>query len=413
MNGRALVALLVASCALQLWGCGSKDSSADRIKGDTLTIYASLPFHGPLRADAAAVLGGAQLALDQVHSKIGKYRIEFRPLDDSTVQRDGWDPGQTTANARQAISDRTTVGYIGEFDSGASAVSIPVLNRTGIPQISPASAAVGLTSAAAGSAPGEPQKYYPTGVRTYLRVVPSDAVQAAVQVKLQQQSGCHRTFVVDDGGVDGEDMADSFELVARSAGLEVIGVQAFQALATDYTPFAQGIANSGADCVLISAGSGTGAALVTKQIAAAMPDARIFAAAGLANGAFVNPTQGGIPLALGHRVTVTLPALPPGVDPPARAFYAAYQRRYGSPQPYAIFGYEAMSLLLDAIDRASSDGKHTLRRSKVLAALFSTRQRRSVLGTYSMTPDGDPTIRRYGVYRIVGGRLRYLEAVDG
>ena len=105
--------------------------------------------------------------------------------------------------------------------------------------------------------------------------------------------------------------------------------------------------------------------------------------------------------------------LAPGDYPAsARAFSAAYERRYGAPQPDAIFGYEAMSLLLDAIKRATRDGTVLAMRSKVRAAIFDTRDRRSVLGTYSIDPDGDTTLRRYGVYAIVAGRLSFLESIS-
>jgi hypothetical protein len=48
----------------------------------------------------------------------------------------------------------------------------------------------------------------------------------------------------------------------------------------------------------------------------------------------------------------------------------------------------------------------------VRAAIFATKGRRSVLGTYGIRPDGDTTLRRYGVYRIVGGRLRFWKQID-
>jgi ABC-type branched-subunit amino acid transport system substrate-binding protein len=72
-----------------------------------------------------------------------------------------------------------------------------------------------------------------------------------------------------------------------------------------------------------------------------------------------------------------------------------------------------MSLMLSAIARATNDGTKPAQRSKVRAAIFSTRGRRSVLGTYSIKPDGDTTLRRYGVYRIVGGRLQFWKEIDG
>jgi branched-chain amino acid transport system substrate-binding protein len=111
-------------------------------------------------------------------------------------------------------------------------------------------------------------------------------------------------------------------------------------------------------------------------------------------------------------ITVAVPAT--SADPAStRGFLAAYSPRYGSPQPYAVFGYAAMSLMLDAISRATGHGTRPADRSKVLAALFATRDRRSVLGTYSIKRDGDTTLRRYGVFRVVRGRLRLSQAISG
>ena len=52
-------------------------------------------------------------------------------------------------------------------------------------------------------------------------------------------------------------------------------------------------------------------------------------------------------------------------------------------------------------------------RSKVLAAIFATRNRRSVIGTYSIKRDGDSTLRRYGAFQVVAGRLHLLQSITG
>jgi branched-chain amino acid transport system substrate-binding protein len=326
--------------------------------------------------------------------------------------RGGWDPGQTSANARLAIQDRTTIGYLGDLNSGASAVSIPLLNRAGIAQISPASTAVGLTSGGAGSSPGEPQKYYPTGVRTFARVVPNDAVQAAVQVRLQLSAGCTRTFVVDDDEVDGQDTAASFEAAAHSTALEVAGTQSFERGQASYGSLAAAVASSDADCVLISAITEDDAAQVTDQIATKLPHALIFGSAGLAESTYTDPALGGVAIAIDPRVLITVATLDPHAYPPAgRRFLVSYAQRYGAPQPYAIFGYEAMSLMLSAIARATDGGHRPARRSQVVSAIFHTHDRRSALGTYSIDPDGDTTLESYGVYRVVRGQLRFLEVI--
>jgi branched-chain amino acid transport system substrate-binding protein len=406
------VAVLAALVALTGCGAGTKDTPDGRIRGKTLTIYASVPLRGGSRVSGTAAVLGARLALAEAGGRIGEYRVALKVLDDATVARGGWDPGQTTINARVAVLDPTTIAYLGELNSGASAVSIPPLNRAGIPQVSPSSGAVGLTTSGPSAFPGEPQKYYPTGVRTFARVVPNDTIQANAQVRVQQSMGCHSTYVLDDGEVDGADAARAFAVAAQRAGLRLAGIQAFPRNATSYTALASGVAQTHPDCVLISADTESGAALLTAQLAAAMPTVKLFGTAGLAESTYTDPTRGGIPLAVAPRVVLTAPALSLAQYPAsARAFTAAYQRRYGPVEPDSIFGYEAMSLLLNAIGRATGGGTEPAVRSAVRAALFATRDRRSVLGTYSIDPNGDTTLRRYGVYGIVAGRLTFWKAI--
>jgi branched-chain amino acid transport system substrate-binding protein len=406
-------ASLVAALAL-VCGCGSHAAKQPTIAGSTLTVYVSVPLNGASAISAKAVVDGAKLALNRVHGRIGRYRIVLRELDDATPQRGAWDPGQTTLNVRRAVLDRTTVGYIGEFNSGASAVSIPLLNRAGIPQISPSATAVGLTDGGPEASPGEPEKYYPTGVRTFARVVPDDAVQAAVQAKLQKASGCRRTYVLDDGEVDGRDAAESFEVAAKQAGLDVVGTQEFEARAADYSSLAQSLIPTGADCVLVSAITESDAALVVKQVASALPHALIFGSAGLAESTFTDPELGGIPISVDPRVMITVAAVDPSAYPlAARRFFDVYARDYGGSQPYAIYGYAAMSLMLDAVSRATEGGSEPAALSKVRAAIFATHDRPSVLGEYSIDSQGDTSIDRYGVYRVRAGQLSFWKAMQG
>jgi branched-chain amino acid transport system substrate-binding protein len=405
---RAALGLLAA--VVLLAGCGSSLRPGERIRGHVLTIYFSGPAQGASSLGATAALGGAQLALDHVHARIGGYRIRLRTLDDATVQSDGWDPNQTTADARLASQDPTTIGYLGDFNSGASAISIPLLNRIGIPQISPGSSAVGLTSAGAGAAPGEPEKYYPTGVRTFVRVVPSDADQAGALITAERARACTSTFVLEDGEVDGEDAALTFALSAQSAGLRVVAIQAFQRQAIDYSGLAHSVAASGADCVLISALDEASSVRMTQELARELPRAMIFVTDGLADAAYLDPDLGGLPENLDPRVTVVSPTFPASAYPaPGRRFLAAYAARYGPPAPPAIFGYQAMSLLLSAIARATDNGRHPADRLGVRDELFSDRRIHGAVGTFHIDRAGDTTLRRFAIYRVVGGRLVFLE----
>jgi hypothetical protein len=48
----------------------------------------------------------------------------------------------------------------------------------------------------------------------------------------------------------------------------------------------------------------------------------------------------------------------------------------------------------------------------VIERFFATAGRDSVLGRYSMQADGETTLSRYGVDRIVGGRTQFYRALD-
>ena len=125
-----------------------------------------------------------------------------------------------------------------------------------------------------------------------------------------------------------------------------------------------------------------------------------------------DPAQGGVPEAVGSRIQLSFPGLPPEQYPAAgRQFFSAYEKRYGddSPSPFAIYGYEEMALALDGIKRAGAKGND---RSAVLEALMATRDRESALGTYSVEPTGDTTMREYGIYRIRSGALTFDRTVD-
>ena len=111
---------------------------------------------------------GADWIANRHPQRIGRYRIKLKGLNDANPNTGQWSAALTTQNAQTAARDTSTIGYLGDFNSGASAVSIPILNRLAIPQVSATSTAVGLTSDGLGSSPGEqPVDYDPTPRRTF------------------------------------------------------------------------------------------------------------------------------------------------------------------------------------------------------------------------------------------------------
>jgi branched-chain amino acid transport system substrate-binding protein len=100
---------------------------------------------------------------------------------------------------------------------------------------------------------------------------------------------------------------------------------------------------------------------------------------------------------------------PSQLPPTGKRFVSGFTKRYGrQPRRYAAYGYEAMAVVLDSIQRAGDQGDD---REAVVDAFFDTQDRDSVLGTYSIDEVGDTTLSRLAGYRLVDGRPRFQTAL--
>jgi len=409
MRARYAACAAVLTAAVVAAGCGGDDDATGGASGEaarTLTVYSSLPLQGASKNQSEAIANGMKLALKQAGGKVGGHTIKYVPLDDSSAQAGAWTPEATQANARKAAQDDSAIAYLGEFNSGASAVSVPILNEVGLAQNGLTNTAVGLTTDEPGSSPGEPEKYYPSGQRHYVRIVPKDTIQGAALVTLMKQDGCSKTFMTNDKEVFGSGLARNIERSADEQGLELVGNQGIDKNAANYRSLAQGAKSRGADCMVYAGITANNAVQLFKDFAAAVPDAKLYGPDGIAESGFADPKEGGIPADVGARVKVVIATLPASEYPPEeQRFFDEYKTEYGdaNPDPYAIYGYEAMSLTLDAVKRAADEGG--VDRASVIEQLFATKDRESVLGTYSIDENGDTTLTDYGAYKIEDGAL--------
>jgi branched-chain amino acid transport system substrate-binding protein len=420
--GKAMRGGLVLGSVLALSACGSSSSSssssgaassgaASSASGsNAVDIYSSLPLQGASSAQTLPLVNGIKLALSQAGGKAGKFTVNYTSLDDSTAAAGEWDPTQTEANARKAAADSKTVYYIGEFNSGASEVSIPILNQAGIPQVSPANTYVGLTTNEPGSAPGEPQKYYPTGTRTYLRIVPIDSIQAAADLLALKQEGCTKVAVANDKEAYGAGLAKLLELEKGDYGINIVSNTGIDPKAPNYRSYAATIKSQGADCFEFAGIVANGGVQITKDVHAALPTAKILGPDGMCTSSWTNAKDGGVPASIDPFIECTVATLDLAAYPGGKAFLAAYKAKYGPtpPDPYAIYGYEAMKLGLDTIAGLGANGNN---KADVLKALFATKARSSVLGTYGFDKDGDTTLKAYGLYKVKNGDPFFLKTV--
>jgi branched-chain amino acid transport system substrate-binding protein len=417
----AVLCCLFGVLALGVTACGSDDEEGgggggggSTAEGTNLTIYSSLPLQGTSKEQSEAVINGEKLALKQVNNKVGKFNLKYVSLDDSTAQNPGTaDEAQTAQNARKAVQDKSTIFYLGEFNSGGTKVSLPILNKAGIPQISPSNTYVGLTTDKPGSEPGEPDKYYPAGTRTYARVVPADDIQGAALATTMKEDGCKSVHIFNDKTTYGAGLARNIEIAAKEIGLEVGGNDGTDKNAPNYRSQAAKIQS---DCFVGSGVTGENYVQVFKDVGAACPDCKLYGPDGVAEAAFSDPKKGGIPADLGARTKVTVATL--GLEEfkkrgnaEAEKFFTDFEAEYGedNPDPYAIYGYETMKLALDTLEAVGD--KANDRKAVAEQLVGKTKDRDSVLGTYSIDKNGDTTLTDYGLYTIKGGELEFNKVI--
>jgi branched-chain amino acid transport system substrate-binding protein len=411
-----VLSCLLAAFAVGMTACGDDDDDdggggGEGGGGETVNVYSSLPLQGASRPQTTAMVEGIRLALQQNNGKAGDLTVKYTSLDDSTAQAGTWTPEATSANARRVAQDDAAVAYIGEFNSGASAISIPLLNEVPIAQVSPANTAVGLTSDEPGADEGEPDKYYPTGERHYLRIVPKDTVQGAALATLMSEDGCGNVYILNDKEVYGAGLARNIESAAQDVGLEVLANEGIDPKAPNFRSQASTMSSEGAECFVFSGITANGAVQLYKDVAAALPDAQLYGPDGVAESGFSDPAEGGIPGDVASRVKVTVATLSPDEYPPeGQKFFDDFEAEYGeaNPDPYAIYGYEAMRLFLDTCEQLAAECTD---KQAVIDALFQTKGRESVLGTYDIDENGDTTLTDYGVYTIEGGELQFDQTI--
>ena len=380
-------------------GGGSGDKGVIR-------FYSSWPMTGASQKVGQDSARAVEMAIKDWGGVAGGYTIEYEALDDATAQAGTWDAGKEAENANRALNDADCMAYIGTYNSGAAAISIPILNEVGLLMISPANTWPGLTKTIEGLIEeGEPDIYYPSGQRNYCRVVPTDEIQGGVSAQWAQSQGVQRVYVLDDTQLYGHGVAMAFVQEAERLGIEVLGQEGIDYRASDYRALMNNIRSQNPDMIYFGGLTDTNAGkLVQDMRAVGMTDVIFMGPDGIFNSGFIE--AGG---QAAEETYATFGGLPPqeltgkGAD-----WYQNFVDTYGEdPDPYAVYAYEAATVVLTAIEQVGEKDRDAIRE-----AVLATRDFEGLLGTWSFTETGDTTLTTMSLNQVMDGEWGHVQTLE-
>ncbi len=384
-SASSVTALPSSSCGPIVYkGSGSPD----------FIVASDLPLQGAIRAQTVQISRAMIWALQDKGWKAGQYKIGYQSCDDSTAQSGGWDSGKCATNARAYASDKSVIGVVGTFNSGCAEIIVPILGRANpgpLGMVSPANTYPGLTIK---WAPGEPNKYYPTGVRNYARVVATDNYQGPADALWTQSLGLKSVFVLNDRQVYGAGVAGTYETAAKKLGLKVVGSTSWDAKASSYEALAETIKKSGAQAVFLGGIVCNNGAKLMQDIKSVDPKIQLQMPDGFSGGISSNG-------AVANGAYISVAGEPPSALTGAGAtFVTSFGKSVGAtPNPYAAYGAQAMEVMLQAVSLGGGQ------RAATTKALFGLQVNNGILGNFSINSSGDTSSLDVTIYKQAGKNL--------
>lgn len=410
---------IVASVAMVATALLAGTSAADAAT-KVLTISSDLPLQGSSFDSNDSTNKAIALYLKQIHYKAGKYTVKFKIYDNATAAKGSWDDAKCAANAQAHVANKSEVAVMGTYNSGCAKIIIPVLNQApggAMTMVSDANTNPGLTK---NWNPGEPDKYYPTGVRNYARVCTTDDVQGSAAAQFAKSIGVKSVYVLNDTQTYGQGVAQAFTTEAVKQGLTVLSSGAYgegwDAKQSDYTALFTKIKALNPDMIYVGGIFDNNGGQLTKDKVKVLGDntkVKFMAPDGFTGYPEFNsmPEADGAYLSFAGLSSDLLAK----IDPKGAGanFVKAYKKEYKKDPvgSYPVYGVAAVQVILAAI--AKSDGT----RKGVTNAIFSGSgitipAKTSVLGkalTIS-TLSGDTLAKDVTIELIKGGAETTLKA---
>jgi branched-chain amino acid transport system substrate-binding protein len=377
-------------------------------------IVSDLPTQSVEIPVSLAMVQAIELVLRRHHFRAGRFRIAYQACDDATVAAGSFTAEKCASNAKMYAAAAAVIGVIGPENSGCATAQIGITNRARagpLAMVSPTASYVGLTRQGPGVSPHDPDRFYPTGIRNFMRVFPPDDAQGAAGALLAKRLHVRRVYVFESDPREsyGAALAGAFVKAARAlGGIRFDGPHSPSPKHDKYRSLARrlrsdrigaiyiaGFNDERAAALIRAARDAIGARLVLIGPDAFLPASNLVHDVGKA--------------AIGMYVTGGVVSDPANQLPPAGQRFVSELSKTQSRRNvsfYAPYAAQAAEVLLQAI--AHSDGT----RASVTRELLGVRIQDGILGSFEFDPSGEPTASLFPIFRVTPTAPEVLYPAD-
>lgn len=359
-----LIGMMVGSTVMGCSGSG----------GDTIKIGAVGPLTGDSSNGGTDELEGKEMAVEDFNEAGGVdgKTIELVSEDDASSA------SQSASAVTKLINQDKVVGIIGAHNSACTLAGLEVLNRYGVPMITPGSSAETVLT---------------SGCEWISRAFPGDDLQCKALLNyIEENQDVDRIGVIYSNDDFGKGGLDSITEAAEEKGKEVVS-ESFANEDKDMTAQLSKLREEGAEALFIWC-QYTPGALIMKQARGLGWDVQFYSGTGTIHEDTFSLSDGAY-----YGCINSVPFISTSTDPEVQEWVDRYEEKYGTPPSQnSARAYDATMILLNAIKAAGSTEPE-----EVQKAIRSTKDYDGLQGNISIDPET-------GEYQ---GDVMIVKAVEG
>ena len=368
---------VVLGAAFSMGGCGGGQADESILIGEFAALTGTTATFG------LATHAGIQFAVDEINADGGLLGRPVRLLVEDTQGR----PEEAQVVVTKLINSDRVVAVLGEAASSRTLAAAPVAQQAGIPLITPSSTNERVTE-----------------IGEYIfRVCFIDPFQGSVMARFAFNSlGVRRAAVLRDVRNDySVGLAEVFVRQFQELGGTIVGDVSYSEGDTDFSAQITALRAMNPEALFIP-GYYTEVGLIARQVRQLGMTLPLLGGDG-----WDSPRLAEIGGAAMNDSYFSTHYSPEDPNPQIQRFVTMYRERSGqAPDALVALGYDAASLLFDAIRRAG-----TTEPSAVRDALAATTDFPGVTGTISIDERRD-AVKPAVILRVVDGGYEYVETIE-